>query len=46
MDNPVSWFILLSIMLVVMGALIKKAEAEKNRYRFENDEFFRKRGRF
>lgn len=46
MDNPVSWFILLSMMFVVADTLIKKAEAEKNRYRFENDEFFRKRGRF
>lgn len=46
MDNPMSWFILLSLMFAIAGALIRKAEAEKNRYRFENDEFFRKRGRF
>lgn len=47
MDNPVSWFILLVIVIAGFVWCIKEFEAEKAQYRAENDEFFRRReGRF
>lgn len=47
MDSPASWFILLVLAIGIAILLFKQAESERNRYQFENDEFFRKRnGRF
>lgn len=47
MDNPLSWLILLILVIAGLAWCVKEIEAEKAQYRAENDEFFRRReGRF
>ena len=41
MDNPFSWFVLVIIVVIWLYFSAKKAAAEQERYRSENEIFFR-----
>lgn len=40
MENPVSWFILLVVVIAIFYFSIEKAFEEKEQYDIENEKFF------